>query len=220
MRYILILFLLIPGSICLFAQPKTPGKPIQIGLGLTGIAYTGDLSSTSTQFQRVHPGGNFSLQRAGASLFDLQFNTGFGRFTEQTEAQTNTQANTFVETQFVYGDLRIRFRPLAGKKIHPYISAGAGVLVFSPRDQYGKFLIRNGGTRTDTEEKYNTAVPQLPLSGGVHMKINDLAAVSLDYTYRFTPTDYLDNISQLGKRRGFDALHALQLSVYFILSNP
>lgn len=220
MKNILILSFVLLCSLNVSAQQKSPGSPLQIGLGLSGIAYVGDLSSTATQFQRVHPGGNISLQRVSSRPLDLQVNGGFGNFVEQTESSASSQINTFVDTRFVYGDLRIRYRLLLRKKVQPYLSAGAGVLVFSPRDQEGKFLIRNSGTRKDSEEKYNTAVPQLPVSGGIYMKINHIAGISFDYTYRFTPTDYLDNISQLGKRRGFDALHALQLSVYFIMANP
>ncbi|MEZ4772141.1 MAG: outer membrane beta-barrel protein [Bacteroidia bacterium] len=220
MKNIPLLFLVLLCSFYASAQRKSPANPLQIGFGLSGIAYVGDLSSTATQFQRVHPGGNLSLQRASTNALDLQANGGFGNFVEQTESSTSTQINTFVDTRFVYGDLRIRYRFMVHKKFQPYLSAGAGVLVFSPRDQEGKFLIRNKGTRKDSEEKYNTAVPQLPVVGGIYMKINQIAGLSFDYTYRFTPTDYLDNISQLGKRRGFDALHALQLSVYFIMANP
>ena len=57
--------------------------------------------------------------------------------------------------------------------------------------------------RKPDEEKYNTAVPQLPVTAGAKYKINDIMDVSIDYTYRFTPTDFLDNIAQLGEKTGF-----------------
>ncbi|MDX2248587.1 MAG: outer membrane beta-barrel protein [Bacteroidia bacterium] len=207
-------------SFSLTAQSKSAKNPLQVGLGLTGIAYIGDLSSRVTQFQRVHPGGNLSLQTETSRPLGLQVNGGFGKFVEQIESQTGTPANTFVETRFFYGDLRLRYRFWVNKKFRPYLAAGAGVLVFSPRDEDGKFLIRDGSTRNDAEEKYNTAVPQLPVTGGVFMKINAISGLSIDYTYRFTPTDYLDNISQLGQKKGFDVLHALQVSFYFTMGNP
>ena len=83
MRNILILFLTLLWF-RLSAQQTKP--PLQIGLGLTGIAYIGDLSNQSTQFQRIHPGGNLSLQAASMKHVSVQFNAGFGKFIEQADA--------------------------------------------------------------------------------------------------------------------------------------
>ena len=201
----------------LTAQKKATKYPLQVGMGLSGIAYTGDLNN-NTQLQRVNPGGNLSLQVASQRLLDVQFNAGFGQFTEQVDDAGGIlePANSFVETNFFYGDLRVKLRFFAKKQIQPYLSAGAGLIVFSPRDVNGKFLERNENTRNEGE-RYNTAIPQLPIVGGFQLKVNKTIMTSVDYTYRFTPTDYLDNIGQLGSKKGFDVLHAIQISVYFTL---
>ncbi|MCB0837638.1 MAG: outer membrane beta-barrel protein [Bacteroidetes bacterium] len=202
-----------------FAQNNTQKYPLQVGFGLSGVAYVGDLTNSTTRFQRVNPGANLSLQLATPRLLDLQVNGGFGKFSEQVDDGGGVlePANSFVETQFFYGDLRLKLRFLKEKNIQPYLSAGAGIIVFAPRDVNGKHLTRNQSTRNE-EEKYNTAIPQLPVVVGWQMILNQTLMVSMDYTYRFTPTDYLDNIGQLGPRKGFDVLHALQISLYFTLN--
>jgi hypothetical protein len=215
------LFWLILFCLCsqLFAQEPKPKYPLQVGFGLTGIAYVGDLTNTTTQFQRINPGGNLSLQLVTPRILDLQVNAGFGKFSEQVDDGGGVvePANSFVETSFFYGDLRVKLRFRHRKQIQPYLSTGAGLLVFSPRDVNGKFLTRNTSTRNENE-KYNTAVPQLPVVAGCQMILNETLMLSMDYTYRFTPTDYLDNIGQLGPRKGFDVLHAIQISLYFTLN--
>ncbi|MEL6591836.1 MAG: LysM peptidoglycan-binding domain-containing protein, partial [Bacteroidota bacterium] len=129
------------------------------------------------------------------------------------------RVNTFVETSFFYGDLRLKYRFPISQHFHPFLTAGAGVLSFTPRDQEGRFLNDALFTR-EPDEDYSTIVPQIPFGAGVQARINPAVSISLEYLFRFTPTDYLDNIGRLGTREGDDFLHGLQLSMYITLSTP
>lgn len=195
--------------------------PLQIGLGLAGFAYEGDLTTQEESFRRLYPGANISIQFDGNRLIQMQANVGFGRFVEQTDksgtfVQGEIVPNSFVETSFFYTDLRFRIFPLKGKSISPYLGLGAGILFYNPKDEDGNFLAENIFTRED-QEVYNSLLGHFPISGGVLVKLNSVLTLGGEYIYRVTPTDYLDNIGQLGNDPGNDALHAFQLSMYIAL---
>ena len=86
--------------------------------------------------------------------------------------------------------------------ISPYISAGVGVVLFNPyaEDVLGN---RQNLVQLGTEgqgipgyaEKYSTSALEFPLGAGVKYRINKEVMLSLDFNYRITKTDYLDDVS-------------------------
>ncbi len=193
----------------------------QFGLGLTGFSYLGDFSNDLSDIYRIHPGGNLSLQTVTQSPIQFQANIGIGSFAEQIDQNSpildsDAAINKFVETAFYYGDFRLKYRFFHKRVLQPYLSAGAGILVFSPKDESGKELVRKPETRAPGET-YNTTIPQLPATIGLQARISPLVSVSIDYTYRLTPSDYLDNVGEWGSQSGDDALHNIQASLYFSL---
>ena len=86
--------------------------------------------------------------------------------------------------------------------ISPYISAGVGVVVFNP---YAENVLgnRQNLVKLGTEgqglpgypEKYSTSALEFPLGVGVKHRINKAVSLSLDFNYRITKTDYLDDVS-------------------------
>jgi len=204
--------------------PSQSTRPLKVGMSMSGSMYIGDLTDDETMFHRIYPGANISLQSEGYRNLRGQLNAGFGRFSEQYDAAPPELPKgiypvNFVETSFFYGDLRLKYRLLKRRNIQPFVSAGAGFLIFSPQDENGKFLSDAILTRPEGEF-YNTAVPQLPMSAGVQARITPLIWLGAEYTYRYVPTDYLDNIGQLGRRPGNDQLHQVMVSLYFNLGKP
>ncbi len=205
----------------LFGQTE---RQVKVGFGLDGISYVGDLSDPNQAIHRIYPGANISIQLEGPKRLKIQLNGGFGKFSEQYDdvkpsSSPGVTVNTFVETSFYYGDLRLKYRFPISQRFHPFLTAGAGVLSFTPRDQEGRFLNDASFTR-EPDENYSTIVPQIPVGAGVQARINPAVSLSLEYLFRYTPTDYLDNIGRLGTRPGHDFLHGLQLSMYITLSAP
>jgi opacity protein-like surface antigen len=197
-----------------FAQPDQP--PLRLGLGLMGTSYVGDLNTNSQPLERFYPGANLSLQFASAKLLSPQLNAGFGKFTAQDRDLTavdGVQPNKFVQTGFFYVDLRLKARFLREKGLHPYLSAGIGMLGYTPKDASGFNLIDNFATRADGET-YGSISASFPLSTGLELRLSPILMLGLEYTYRATTTDYLDNIGQLGLRNGKDKLQTLMLSLY------
>lgn len=84
----------------------------------------------------------------------------------------------------------------------PYVSAGIGVMLFNPytNDASGqKQNLADLGTEgqglAGYPKKYSTAALEFPLVIGVKYPFNDRLALSLDFNYRITRTDYLDDVS-------------------------
>lgn len=203
---------------------QSEGRRLKLGLGLHGIAYRGDLSDPAEPLPRIYPGGNLSIQIEGPSRLKGQLNAGFGKFAEQYDvflpaSQANIEPNRFVETSFFYGDLRLKYRFPLSKRFHPFLTAGAGVLAFSPHNEAGRNLQGLPNTR-EPDESYSTVIPQIPLGIGTQAIINGSVSMSLEYLFRITPSDYLDNVGRLGTHRGNDYLQGLQLTLYITLNPP
>lgn len=211
------LFLLL----CLTAAGQDMPPPLRIGMGFTGNAYRGDLTSETGSIWRAEPGANFTVDLDNDKPLRIQLNLGFAGFTEQADgplpmAPEGVAPNQFVRTTFFYTDLRVQYRFLLNAPIQPYFSIGAGLFSFQPRDAAGNFLGENIFSRLPGEE-YLTLIGSLPLSVGLEYKLNRSIGLGLEYTYRMTGSDYLDNIGQLGTASGNDQLHGLQLKLFMTL---
>lgn len=193
------------------ARPKpAEERGIQLGLSLDGIAYRGDLSEPGSSL-RIQLGGHLMLQSAKSAPLKAQACFGFGQVMEQADGPVQiNHTPAFFQTRFWYGDLRVSWQPMPGRRWQPMLSLGAGLMQFTPRDQTGRNLSTRPQTREPGED-YNAIIPQLPAQVGLFCQLTPLVAIGASYTYRFVPSDYLDNLGNRGSRPGFDALQALSL---------
>ena len=192
-------------------------KPLRVGLGLLGATYVGDLNTNGEALYRFYPGMGFSLQFVSPRRISPQLNTGFGKFVAQNrdlEPVGTVVPNTYVETPFFYVDFRLKARFLRERMVSPYLSAGIGLLGYTPKGTDGKNLLDNLSTREDGET-YGSITAGFPLSLGTELRMSPFVALGLEYTYRLTGSDYLDNIGLIGLRDGKDKLQSLMLSFYF-----
>lgn len=210
-------------SIPVSGQDSQTGAPLQIGIGLSANAYSGDLNYRDNTPVRAYPGINFSLQFENKKPLSFQLNSGFARFTEQKdllalEGQGEYQPNIFVQTGFFYLDARLRYFFYHKRKIRPFLGAGVGFLSFNPEDQEGDFLAENIFTRLPEEESYLTLVAQFPLQAGIQIRIKSTVSINLSANYRYTASDYLDNVGLFGAKPGKDALLSAQAELVFTLT--
>ncbi|MDX2248586.1 MAG: outer membrane beta-barrel protein [Bacteroidia bacterium] len=202
------------------AQPA--GPPLRLGFGFSGSSYLGDLVENEPRVRRSYPGMNLSLQFDRQKRLQMQMNAGFGRFTEQNDLiirqpLSEVVPNDFVETSFFYTDLRLLVKFLHKTPVQPFAGLGAGLLFFNPRDASGNFLGENIFTRLDNEN-YSTIIAGFPATAGVEARLSPMLGIALEYTHRFTMSDYLDNIGKLGTRKGNDAVQTFQVSVLISLN--
>jgi hypothetical protein len=188
-------------------------------MGLMGAGYRGDLAVGEQAYHRFYPGLGISLQFLSEKLISPQLNTGFGKFVAQDRdlpAVEGVQPNTFVSTPFFFVDFRLKARFLRARRCVPYLSAGIGMLGYTPKDVNGNNLLDNVSTREEGEI-YGSITAGFPLSVGLELRMNRLMALGLEYTFRPTGSDYLDNVGLLGYKEGKDKLHSLMLSLYFTI---
>ena len=122
--------------------------------------------------------------------------------------------NTFVSTSFFYLDFRLKARLFPKKRVNPYASVGIGLFNYTPRDEDRNPLADNFESRVEGEE-YSSITGAIPLSPGVDVRLNSLLTIGAEYSYRVVFSDYLDNIGQLGTKKGNDALHSFLVTLYF-----
>lgn len=206
---------------------RKSGKPIQIGLGMMGINYVGDFTDQRLDKYRAYPGANISIQTVSEKRLHAQFNIGAGSFADQMDTKTtllqpstaDVVPNSFVYTSIIYGDVRLKYLIFPTNRLKPFVSAGVGGLFFSPQDAKSRNLSEpENGTRPEGEE-YSIFTLQAPASIGLEVKATPGLSFGLAYNYHFAASDYLDNISSLGTRKGGDHFQTLQLSVC-ITPNP
>lgn len=88
-----------------------------------------------------------------------------------------------------------------GNRFGAYVSGGAGLFYFNPKgkignDYYALQPLNTGGQGfADGPDPYRRMAFGFPLGGGVYMLLNNNFTLGLDFAYRWTTTDYIDDAS-------------------------
>lgn len=221
-KRILTALLWICGSSLLLAQeapaPLRRVPSLQVGVGFSGLTYKGDLNWKRETYYRLYPAVRLTAQFDNQKRVTPQVGVMLGSFSAENRTLApveGIQPNTFVRTRFVSADVRLLVRLVKTGRVRPHLGVGLGFLAYDPMDAEGNTLVTNLNTRQETESYGNLAV-QFPLVVGVQYRVNELAALGLEFSHHGTTTDYLDNIGQLGARSGNDRLQALTLSLHIV----
>ncbi len=198
-----------------FSQLKAQESVVQegeFGIGLGGSHYFGDLNTraslnrpkmAATVFFRKNL-GNYIAVRLGASFAQLGYSDKYNDFNKQMFSR-NLSFNSKVWELSLQGDFNF-FRFMPGEPDYsftPYITFGAGIFTYDPyaylRDE--KILLRplntegQGSTLYPDRKPYSTMAISIPFGGGVKYAFNDRFNIGFEVLYRFTNTDYLDDVS-------------------------
>ncbi len=198
----------------MLAQDFKP--PVKMGVGLTANNYLGDFNDPG--YFRLYSGVVFSIQKATRKPINLHLRAGFGKFADQVDgAALPSASNTFVETSYIHGELGLTYRLFPAKRFQPLLHLGFGFVNFTPRDVEGRKLIRNNGPLSQGAST-NTFIPQVPGGLGFETRLNPYLSLEFLYSYRFIPSDYLDNYAEPSEGAfSFDALQSLGISFMFSL---
>jgi hypothetical protein len=100
---------------------------------------------------------------------------------------------------------RYRIKGVSGKKllqVYPYVFGGVGIFHFNPQAEYkGKWydlqpLGTEGQGLVPTRHKYALNQLCIPLGIGVKYAIDNRLSIGVEFGYRVTFTDYIDDVSQ------------------------
>ena len=78
--------------------------------------------------------------------------------------------------------------------VDPYLSLGVGLSSFNPKAQFNGNIYELRPLQTENIE-YKESVLIVPAAVGLKLKINDFINLNLEIAYRYTFTDYLDDVS-------------------------
>ncbi len=178
-----------------------------IGLG----HYFGDLNTTGSVRRPKFSGGIFFLKqfsnyigvKVAANYARLGYSDVYSK--NPVEQRRNLSFNSNVWELSVSGNFNFfRFIPgVEGYNYTPYVSLGVGVFSYDPYAYLNdtKYFLRPLGTEGQgsadypSRKPYSTTAICFPLTVGYKYSLNDRLNVFGEIGYRFTTTDYLDDVS-------------------------
>lgn len=103
--------------------------------------------------------------------------------------------------------------------LQPYVKAGVGLLMYSPKSYTGTARPTSGTAFLDPERNdYPALAAVLPLGAGFSVRAGDNFRVSLEGAYYFTSTDHLDDISKRGNADENDGFSTIELKLEYRLT--
>lgn len=211
-RNILLFTLLIFANTAIVnAQPQATVQEGEIGISLGAAHYFGDLNNKASFNRPKLAMGAFYRKQVGDYVgvrFGLHYaQLGYSDIYSKNEYQQrrNLSFNSRIWEVALQGDFNF-FRFIPGDGDHmftPYITLGIGVFSYDPYAylQGGKYFLRPLGTEGQGSSIYPDRKPYgntafvFPLGMGVKYNINPGMNIGFEVVYRFTGTDYLDDVS-------------------------
>ena len=185
----------------------------EFGIGLGAAHYFGDLNTrahlnrpkmaASVFFRKNF--GNYIAVRLGASYARLGYSDKYNTHNEYMYRR-NLSFNSNVWELSLQGDFNF-FRFMPGEPPYnftPYVTLGVGVFSYDPFAylQGEKVMLRQLNTEGQGSSLYPDRTPYsssslcFPFGAGVKYSINERVNIGFEILYRFTNTDYLDDVSK------------------------
>jgi Domain of unknown function (DUF6089) len=210
-RKLSLIFICIYGSLNLLAQPQSTVYEGEIGFSLGAAHYFGDLNNKAS-FNRPKPAfGIFYRKQAGdyvgiriaAHYAQLGYSDKYSN--NEYQQRRNLSFNTTAWELTVQGDFNFfRFEPGNPEFMFtPYITLGAGIFNYDPYAYLNnqKYFLRPLGTEGQGSASYPDRQPYsnmafcFPIGMGIKYNINPSLNFAFEISYRYTNTDYLDDVS-------------------------
>jgi hypothetical protein len=214
MRFLLV-FLFTSQAIHCFSQ--TSVKFIEAGL--TAVSYKGDLNSA---YEKWGAAGQISVRFNKKSKVNGKLTIMSGYVTGQNKEYifldtdgNMTTPNQFFKTNFTTVNYDLILNLYNKKGLNVYLSQGMGIFRFKPKDENNQPLVNNLNTR-DNGEAYPAITFFLPTQLGVIYTLKEKSGFGIQAGFLNPQTDYMDNISNWGKRKKKDNI----LQYRFFISFP
>lgn len=184
-------------------QAKMPNRYIWGGLSMNN--YRGDLEDGLAHYT---PGIHLGMKFNRARRLNGNFAVGVGTLNGQDpdfnpSVQPPLQPNKYFTTPFFTFDFSLQYHLIKKERYLLYLSQGIGLFRYNPKDEEDRELLSQNTTRPQ-EETYGNISLQLPTAIGAAYFLPNQWGVGLQATYLNPLTDYIDNISSLGSKKGND----------------
>ena len=195
------------------AQDQAISQEGEFGIGIGAAHYFGDLN-TRARLNRPKPAataffrknfGNYIALRVGASYAQLGYSDVYNTHNEFMHRR-NLSFNTNAWELAIQGDFNF-YRFMPGDpyfRFTPYVTLGVGVFNYDPYAYLAdkKYFLRPLGTEGQGDSSYPDRKPyssmaiSLPIGVGFKYAVNERINLGFEIVYRFTNTDYLDDVSK------------------------
>lgn len=184
----------------------------EFGVGLGAAHYFGDLNTRAWMNRPKMAGtvffrknfNNYIAARIGASYARLGYSDQYNTKNEYMYRR-NLSFNTNVWELTLQGDFNF-FRFMPGEREYsftPYVTLGLGIFSYDPFTYLRgeKYYLRplgtegQGSTLYPERKQYSTMALSVPVGAGVKYALNERFNIGFEILYRFTGTDYLDDVS-------------------------
>jgi hypothetical protein len=185
----------------------------EFGIGLGAGHYFGDLNTRARVNRPKLAGsiffrknfGNYIALRVGASFAQLGYSDIYNKQNAYMQSR-NLSFNSKVWELALQGDFNF-FRFMPGEPYYnftPYVTIGVGVFSYDPYAFLSgeKFFLRPLGTEGQgsslypDRKQYGSMAISIPFGAGIKYSLNESINIGFEVLYRFTNTDYLDDVSK------------------------
>jgi len=217
------------------AQYESYKQEGEFGIGVGLGHYFGDLNTSAALNRPKFSGGIYFLKQFNNYVaLKIAANYAFLGYSDEysknpVQVERNLSFNSSVWEFSLAGQFNFfKFIPgVDGYNYTPYISLGAGVFSYDPYAYLNgqKYYLRplgtegQGSTLYPDRKQYSSMAVCFPLSVGFKYAINDRFNVFGEVGYRFTTTDYLDDVSTTYAPDAFPPLPNGQPSVAYQLQD-
>ncbi len=212
-------------------------KELILGVNITGNSYYGDINYnpnggflSRNTYLNVNPGVHFTFRQNQANRLSMVLTGGYGQILAQnpdlapfyygdpSDPRSLYIAPRYVSTDYLYGDLNLRFCPVRNIRAfaRPYLQAGAGALLFFP-EKNGS--IRPKGANLERGESFSTISLSANAIVGTDINLSKHASINLGTQLRLPMTDYMDwyggkNVNSFRKQSG-DFIFSIMVGANF-----
>ena len=172
--------------------------PFKIQIGVGGASYYGDLSE---EFSTNTWGYNLALNTRSVLNPHFSAYTHLNLFRLSSQDQVDAVRNLYFRSDNIgfglgvyYSFTKYKVHSEYQGKVTPYIGVGIGGLFFNPKAQYKNDWYELQGLTTEGQN-YSRFTWQAPFHIGLSYRISDWVTIGIEYSYYFTFTDYLDDVS-------------------------
>jgi hypothetical protein len=207
----------------------------EVGIGVGAAHYFGDIN-TRARLNRPKPSvgaffrkqfGNYIGVKVAANFAQVGYSDSYS--SNETQKRRNLSFNSNIWELSLSGDFNFfKFYPgISGFNYTPYVSLGVGIFSYDPYAYLNneKYFLRPLGTEGQGSVQYPSRKPYssmgicIPLAVGFKYNVTPGTNVFAEVGYRFTNTDYLDDVSTTYAPDAFETLPNGSPSVGMLLQD-
>lgn len=185
-----------------FAQAQS----VELGAMLGGSLYSGDLSPREfgVYFTQINPAGGFFGRYNINNFLSARLGITLARISGDGDSSVTVVRPGF-RSNISELALSLELHPFSfgidNFRVRPYLFGGGAVFRFNPQTQFDgswidlQALGTEGQGLPGYEAPYQLTQFSVPFGGGIKFVVNDAWTIGLEFGWRKTFTDYLDDIS-------------------------